>query len=142
MWSRALICEVVVHRGDLLHPPEPAFTLMNQFDIASQLPDETDPSRLPAPRRWGRVLAGGYLLLLAMAAGYVTYRLNFARIRSPFAGTIMLILGWPWARWLGELFRIHGGAGVALVLILSYTANALLLYLVGAGLQRITGRGR
>ncbi|MEO8198958.1 MAG: hypothetical protein ABI679_00420 [Gemmatimonadota bacterium] len=99
-------------------------------------------ARFRHPWHWGRLAGGGYILLVAMAAGYVTYRLAFAGLRSPFVGIIMIILGWPWSRPLGEHFTAHGPLGVGLVLALSYSLNAATLYIVGVGLQRLVRRGR
>jgi hypothetical protein len=115
---------------------------MTQVEVDQEASDGPIPSPATGRRHWGRVLAAGYILLIAMAAGYVTYRLLFAGPRSEFVGIIMIILGLPWARILGSSLPFHGSAGVGLVLVLSYAMNTLLLYLGGASMQRVFFRRR
>lgn len=110
---------------------------MTQIEVDQKPSARPSPSPAPGRWHWGRVLAAGYILLVAMAAGYVTYRLLFAGPRSEFVGIIMIVLGLPWARILGSSLPIHGSAGVGLVLVLSYAMNTLLLYLGGASIQRV-----
>jgi GNAT superfamily N-acetyltransferase len=93
--------------------------------------------RSSTPSTWGRRLAGAYILLLAMAAGYVSYRLLFAGPRSQFVGIILVLFSYPWGRLLAHLFQVRGGAGATLVLILSYAINTGLLYVIGGMLERL-----
>ena len=97
-----------------------------------------DPPRHP---RWGERLAKVYLLLVSATGGYVTYRVLFAPLRSEFVGILMIMAGMPWSTLLGRLVGPHGTPGAALVIACSIGLNALLLYGVGRGVERMAYSG-
>jgi hypothetical protein len=101
------------------------------------------PSAAPKPRptHWGWRLAATYILLIAMAAGYVTYRVLFAGPRSQYAAIVLVLLSYPWGRLLANLFRIRGGAGATLIILVSYAINAGLLYMIGRAAGRLMRGG-
>ncbi len=102
------------------------------------------PPREPAFRYWsgwGTRLAGAYILLIALAAGFVTYRLFFSSSRTSLAGIAMVLLAYPWGRLFAGALHIHGGAGVGLVLAMSYAINTSIIYILGSAAERAF-RGR
>jgi hypothetical protein len=80
--------------------------------------------------RWGRRAAAVYILLIAAAAGYVTYHALFNRARFGFPGVLLLSLGLPWT-------RAMDGAGWPLLLA-AFALNAGMLYFVGVSLERLS----
>jgi hypothetical protein len=86
---------------------------------------------------WGRRLAGGYILLVAAVAGYITYRLLFAAGRSPAIGSVMVTLGFPWSRTLGALLGSNSTPAIWLILVGSFALNAAMLCFIGSRLEQL-----
>jgi hypothetical protein len=80
--------------------------------------------------RWGRRAAAVYILLVAAAAGYVTYHALFNRSRFVFPGALLLSLGLPWTRAMDDAEWP--------LLIAAFTLNAGMLYFVGSRFERRT----
>ena len=88
----------------------------------------------------GIVLAGIYLALVALAALYIVYRINFAPVNSEFCGLPLLLLTLPWSMmifsWLDPY--LSDSLVVTLsVLIFCGLLNAAVIYLTGSGIESL-----
>ncbi len=89
----------------------------------------------PEPRaglRDGRawLLAGPYLGLVLLCAGYIAYRLTFAPANSELLGVYLVFLSLPWSLMAAPL----GMAGLVGGVVGGIGLNAWLLYRLGRGL--------
>lgn len=87
--------------------------------------------------RWGRTLAGSYILLISAATGFVSYRLLFAHDSFDRSGLILSRLGLPWTRTLGGVIDPASGGAIWLVLLVSFAVNTLMLLFVGSRLEQL-----
>jgi hypothetical protein len=82
--------------------------------------------------RWGCRAAAGYLLLLSAAAGFVTYQALFNRARFVFPGGMLVSLGLPLTRTMGDALEPGSGRTAWIILLVSFAINTGMLYFIGS----------
>lgn len=91
--------------------------------------------------RWGRRLAALYLLVVAFAGGFLAYHAIVTPHSSQVLAALVIVAGMPWTFLLSRAFDPDGASAVLPVMGFCILLNALLLYWIGAGLERFT-RGK
>lgn len=77
------------------------------------------------------------MLAVVFAAGFVTYRVLLATHRSSLSLILLILAGMPWSGLIGRGLRDMGPSLAVPVVLVGITLNALLFYLLGAGLERL-----